>query len=127
MKRSILFLALAALLCSRPGGARQAGARDVFFWLGEINKATAVINTDEGLLDRKEAPRLAAAVAKVIQDGNQPGGKRPSLVVTFEPLLIQAGGPERSRCSMPAAPARTCSPRAGPPSCATACWTWPDS
>ncbi len=70
----------------------KAPGRDEFFWLGEINKATAVINTDEGLLDKSMAPRLAAAVAKVIQDGNQPGGKRPSTVITFEPLLIKAGG-----------------------------------
>jgi argininosuccinate lyase len=94
MKHSVLILALAALVCSRPGNGQQAGARDVFFWLGQINKATAVINTDEGLLDKREAPRLAAALAKVIQDGNKPGGQRPSLVITFEPLLIQAGGPE---------------------------------
>ncbi|OZI62427.1 argininosuccinate lyase [Bordetella genomosp. 11] len=74
------------------GKLTKAPGRDEFFWLGEINKATAVINTDEGLLDKSMAPRLAAAVAKVIQDGNQPGGKRPSTVITFEPLLIKAGG-----------------------------------
>lgn len=74
------------------GKLSKAPGRDEFFWLGEINKATAVINTDEGLLDKSMAPRLAAAVAKVIQDGNQPGGKRPSTVITFEPLLIKAGG-----------------------------------
>ncbi|AMG38537.1 argininosuccinate lyase [Achromobacter xylosoxidans] len=67
-------------------------ARDPFFWLGEINKATAVINTDEGLLDKSMAPRLAAGVAKVINDGNQPGAKRPASVITFEPLLIKAAG-----------------------------------
>lgn len=72
--------------------ATQAPPRDPFFWLGEINKATAVINTDEGLLDKSMAPRLAAGVAKVINDGNQPGGKRPATVITFEPLLIQAAG-----------------------------------
>lgn len=66
--------------------------RDPFFWLGEINKATAVINTDEGLLDKSMAPRLAAGVAKVIDDGNQPGAKRPATVITFEPLLIKAAG-----------------------------------
>jgi argininosuccinate lyase len=66
--------------------------RDEFFWLGEINKATAVINTDQGLLDRSLAPRLAAGVQKVIDAGNQPGARRPSTVITFEPLLIQAAG-----------------------------------
>ncbi len=68
--------------------------RDEFFWLGEMNKATAVINTDEGLLDRKLAPEIAAGVAKVIADGNQPGAQRPSAVIRFEPLLIKAAGPE---------------------------------
>lgn len=72
--------------------AAAAPARDPFFWLGEINKATAVINTDEGLLDKAMGARLAAGVAKVINDGNQPGAKRPSTVITFEPLLIKAAG-----------------------------------
>ena len=70
----------------------QKAPRDPFFWLGEINKATAVINADEGLLDKSMAPRLAAGVAKVIEDGNQPGAKRPATVITFEPLLIKAAG-----------------------------------
>ena len=68
--------------------------RDRFFWLGEMNKATAVINTDEGLLDKDMGARLAAGVAKVINDGNQPDGKRPATVITFEPLLIKAAGPD---------------------------------
>ncbi|ANN79511.1 argininosuccinate lyase [Bordetella flabilis] len=86
---------LAQSASAPPAAARpeaSAPPRDEFFWLGEINKATAVINTDQGLLDKAMAPRLAAAVAKVIQDGNQPGAKRPSTVITFEPLLIKAGG-----------------------------------
>ena len=87
----------AALAQTAPAaGAAPAAApatpRDPFFWLGEINKATTVINTDEGLLDKSMAPRLAAGVAKVIHDGNQPGGKRPATVITFEPLLIKAAG-----------------------------------
>jgi argininosuccinate lyase len=94
MKRSAISFALAALLCSGRCYAQQANARDEFFWLGEINKATAVINTDEGLLDKALAPRLAGGIAKVIQDGGQPGAKRPASVITFEPLLIRAAGPE---------------------------------
>src|SRR5580698_9698089 len=80
------------LLTASPAFAQQTPPRDEFFWLGEINKATVVINTDEGLLDKTMAPRLAAGVAKVIADGNQPGAKRPSTVITFEPLLIKAAG-----------------------------------
>ncbi|CAM3943093.1 argininosuccinate lyase [Bordetella tumulicola] len=80
-----------------PAGAAPATAaaepvRDPFFWLGEMNKATAVINTEQGLLDQALGARLAAGVAKVIDEGNQPGAKRPSTVITFEPLLIKAAG-----------------------------------
>ncbi len=88
--------ALAWLAVAAPQAALAAdGARhDAFFWLGEINKASTVINTDEGLLERTLAPRVAGGIAKVLADGDKPGGKRPSLVITFEPLMIQAAGQE---------------------------------
>jgi argininosuccinate lyase len=72
----------------------QTERKDEFFWLGQINKATAVINTDEGLLDKSIAPLAYQGISKVLKDGNQPGGKRPTLVITFEPLLIDAVGPQ---------------------------------
>lgn len=67
---------------------------DTFFWLGEINKATAVINTDEGLLDSSMVSGIARGLLAVLEAGNQPGGKRPDRVITFEPLLIEAAGVE---------------------------------
>ena len=91
-------LALTALL-SIPLAAPQVMAqaqtgRDDFFWLGEINKATAVINTDEGLLDKSLTPLVYKGISQVLADGEKPGGKRPTLVITFEPLLIDAVGPK---------------------------------
>jgi argininosuccinate lyase len=74
--------------------AFPAERRDDFYWLGEINKASAVINTGQGLLDRALAPRIADGLRKVLAAGDAPGGKRPTLVITFEPLLIQAAGVE---------------------------------
>ena len=68
--------------------------RDDFFWIGEINKATAVINTDEGLLEKSLSPLLYKGITRVLADGDKPGGKRPNLVITFEPLLIEAAGPQ---------------------------------
>ena len=68
--------------------------RDQFFWLGEMNKASAVINSEEGLLDPAIAPKVAKGIAKVIEDGNAPGGARPEKVIKFEPLLIAAAGIE---------------------------------
>ncbi len=91
MKPILVALVLATTLCAAAASA-QPQARDEFFWLGEINKASAVINTDEGLLDKAIAPRVAAGVAQVIKQGNEPGGKRPSTVISFEPLMIAAAG-----------------------------------
>ena len=87
-------IALAIAVQLSPAAAQQAPVRDEFFWLGEMNKATAVINTEEGLLDRGMTPRIAAGIAKVLKDGSQAGAKHPSTVITFEPLLIEAAGPE---------------------------------
>ncbi|MBN8749541.1 Argininosuccinate lyase [Xylophilus ampelinus] len=93
-RRSLLGVTLALSLMPAFSQTAAPVARDEFFWLGEINKATAVINTDEGLLDKAMAPRIAAGIAKVLQDGAQPKAKRPSTVITFEPLLIEAAGPD---------------------------------
>lgn len=71
-----------------------APQRDAFFWLGEINKASLVINTRQGLLDAKLAPHIATGLDTVLRAGDQPGGARPDLVITFEPLLIKAAGVE---------------------------------
>ncbi|MCD0503863.1 argininosuccinate lyase [Bordetella petrii] len=84
--------AAANVTATSSAGKTQEPVRDPFFWLGEMNKATVVINSEEGLLDAAMAPRLAAGVAKVIEDGGQSGAKRPSTVITFEPLLIKAAG-----------------------------------
>jgi argininosuccinate lyase len=93
--RACTFALVMVAALALTGIAQQtAPARDEFFWLGQMNKATAVINTDEGLLDKAIAPRIAAGVAMVIKDGNQPGAKRPTTVIQFEPLLIKAAGPE---------------------------------
>jgi argininosuccinate lyase len=76
--------------------AQKNAGRDQFFWLGQINKASAVINVDEGLLDRDKAPKIAAGIVKVMADGDKPGAARPFRVVEFEPLLIRAAGQEAS-------------------------------
>jgi argininosuccinate lyase len=93
-KLKIVPLALLILAQAAPASAQQQNSRDEFYWLGEINKASAVINSQQGLLDKTEVPHIAAGLAKVINDGNQPGAKRPSTVITFEPLMIKAAGME---------------------------------
>ncbi|KAL3417222.1 argininosuccinate lyase [Phlyctema vagabunda] len=78
----------------RSFNAKVRNERDTFFWLCEINKASAVINADEGLLERTLAPRIAQGLQILIQEGGRPKGKRPHLVITFEPLLIEVAGLE---------------------------------
>jgi argininosuccinate lyase len=85
---------LSIFACSISLASAEETDRDEFFWLGEINKATVVINSDEGLLKKELTPGIAAALHKVINEGNQPDADRPSTVITFEPLLIKAGGIE---------------------------------
>ncbi len=84
--------ALAAPLS--PAQAQTSPKKDPFYWLGEINKASLVINSEEGLLEPALAPRIAKGLDAVLKAGAEPGGKRPGLVITFEPLLIQSAGVE---------------------------------
>lgn len=92
MKKLVLG-ALGGLVCI--GAMAQVQTpRDEFFWLGEINKASAVINSEEGLLDKALAPRVARGIEQVLTAGNAQGGKRPKSVIAFEPLLIAAAGQE---------------------------------
>lgn len=93
-KSTLCPLALLVLVHASPVHAQQTEKRDAFYWLGEINKASAVINTEEGLLDKSLSPKVAAGIAAVLEQGRQEGGKRPATVITFEPLLIKAAGPE---------------------------------
>ena len=71
---------------------RKLPLRDQFFWLGEMNKASAVINASEGLLDAAVVSKVAQGIKTVIDAGNAPGGARPEKVIQFEPLLIDAAG-----------------------------------
>ena len=91
--KNISFSALVLLcLSSSAALAQKAVVRDEFFWLGQMNKATTIINSEEGLLDKAMVPKIAAGLVKVLEDGAQPNARRPSTVISFEPLLIRAAG-----------------------------------
>lgn len=93
MKKPVLALTLCALISTDSVFAAQP-PRDNFYWLGQINKASDVINTDEGLLTPEEGHAFAKGIDKVLRDGNLPGAARPHNVITFEPYLIKAAGPD---------------------------------
>ncbi|KAJ9139125.1 Argininosuccinate lyase [Pleurostoma richardsiae] len=79
---------------SAPSAHKPSGNHDTFFWLGQINKSSLIINADEGLLDHTLARKIAAGLHRVLQAGDDEHGSRPSLVITFEPLLIEEAGVE---------------------------------
>lgn len=93
MKKPVLALTLCALIATGSVFAAQP-QRDNFYWLGQINKASDIINTDEGLLTPEEGHAFAKGIDKVLRDGNLPGAPRPRNVVAFEPYLIKAAGPD---------------------------------
>ena len=90
--KKISALTLAGLMTCTCGFAAEV--HDNFYWLGQINKATCVINTDQGLVSPEQGQRFAKSIDQVLKDGSQKGAARPKLVITFEPLLIKACGSE---------------------------------
>ena len=89
LRKTMVAAAVAALVSVT---ALAAGPRDEFFWLGEINKATAVINSDENLLDKSVRQKVAHGLQRVIENGSKEGAVRPTQVIKFEPLLIKEAG-----------------------------------
>lgn len=96
-QRNLSSLALSLAFGVALGGSASvalAEERDEFFWLGQINKASVIINSEEGLLPQEKTPAIAQALQEVLDAGDQPDGERPSAVIRFEPLWIDAGGLE---------------------------------
>jgi len=87
--RSKAYVACVLLVLNHAVGAQQGGQqnlqpsaqqsvkRDQFCWLGEINKASLVINVEEGLLDPAKVGKIAAGLVKVLEDGSKPGAASP--------------------------------------------------
>ena len=71
--------------------------RDEFYWLGEINKASAVMLAEQGIVPKDVATHIADAVTAVIADGDKPGAVRPGDYLEFEQLLIAVAGPDVTR------------------------------
>ncbi len=88
---------MCTLICAHAVATAQTSSRrDEFFWLGEINKASAVINTDEGLL--AEARRIYRDAVKGYAAGELPMSEA-EFRSALDPVAIvnnraTAGGPQ---------------------------------
>jgi argininosuccinate lyase len=75
----------------------HASPRDRFFWLTEINKASAVMIVERGIVPKPLGTRIYDAINQVDAAGNRPGASRAADYLVVEKDLIAAGGPDITR------------------------------
>lgn len=75
----------------------SAAPRDRFFWLSQINRASAVMVVERGIVPKPLGAKIYDAINSVDTAGNAPGAKRSADYLVVEKDLMAAGGPDISR------------------------------
>lgn len=68
--------------------------RDDFFWLNKINRASVAVGAAAGQFDEKTARLAAGGIAAVEALGEKDPAKRVKKYIDWEPMFIEAAGPE---------------------------------
>src|SRR6266481_9639433 len=92
------FAFIAGIICligqADPG---LAGPRDRFFWLSQINRASAVMVVEQGIVPKPLGAGIFDAITRVDAAGDQPGAARSGDYLKVEQDLMALGGPDISR------------------------------
>ena len=94
IRRPVLFLVALALA---PAAVAAQDARDDFHHLGQINKASIVMLAETGLVPEPLGATIAAGIAQVIAEQDEPGSRRSSDYLVFEERLVEVAGRDASR------------------------------
>ena len=88
---------LLAGLWSCSAMAADQPAMDDFYWLSEINKASAVMVVEQAIVPKALGGRIAQAVTQTIAEAEKPGARRSGDYLVVEKSLIAIGGPDVTR------------------------------
>jgi argininosuccinate lyase len=86
-----LICAASILLLAGLTDPASAAPRDRFFWLSQINRASAIMIVERGIVPKPLGAKIFEAVTRVDAAGDVPGATRAS------DYLMAAGGPDISR------------------------------
>ena len=75
----------------------NAAPRDRFYWLSQINRASAVMVVERGIVPKPLGSRIYEAITRVDAAGEQPGAARSGDYLKVEQDLMAVGGPDISR------------------------------
>lgn len=89
--------AFSALLTLSCPSAAVSEVHDGFYMLDRLNRASLVMLSEQGIVDKDKTILIADALAKLYQAGNDKGFKRTTTYSSIEPFLVESAGPEVTR------------------------------
>jgi argininosuccinate lyase len=75
----------------------HAAPRDRFFWLSQINRASAVMIVERGIVPKPLGARIFDAINRINAAADAPGATRSGDYLKVEQDLMAVGGPDISR------------------------------